>query len=130
MLMVSARECADIEEFMILKVLLWVLAWLRRTWCTCLLDGHAAPVLVCSAVGTKCSANYGMLGPDCHEDSLVLVTCACRGGYKVVGQNGGVKWPNGRHGLCGDTAGGPQQFMRPGSVGGKWVTANLSPDAN
>jgi hypothetical protein len=42
-----------------------------------------------------------------------------RGGYKVVGQNGGVKWPNGRHGLCGDQAGGAQPFMKPGPVRGE-----------
>lgn len=38
------------------------------------------------------------------------------GGYKVVGQNGALKWPNGKHGLCGDPAAGPQPFMKPGPV--------------
>lgn len=50
---------------------------------------------------------------------LYLLSCCLRGGYKVVGQNGGVKWPNGKHGLCGDPAGGPQPFMKPGPVQGE-----------
>lgn len=59
-------------------------------------------------------------------DALCLPACLRRGGYRVVGQNGAVKWPNGKHGLCGDQAGGPQPFMKPGPVGGARAAALLA----
>lgn len=38
------------------------------------------------------------------------------GGYKVVGQNGGVKWPNGKHPLCGDRPEDNGRFSKPGRI--------------
>eukprot|EP00775_Hariotina_reticulata_P004173 gene4173-4421_t len=39
------------------------------------------------------------------------------GGYKIVGANGGVKWPYGQHGLCGDSAyTNETKWMKQGEV--------------
>ncbi|WIA14984.1 hypothetical protein OEZ85_001692 [Tetradesmus obliquus] len=42
---------------------------------------------------------------------------ASAGGYKVVGANGAVKWPYGKHSICGDDANkSDQPFMKPGPI--------------
>jgi hypothetical protein len=41
-------------------------------------------------------------------------------GYKVVGANGAVKWPYGKHSICGDDANkSDQPFMKPGPIVGE-----------
>jgi hypothetical protein len=38
----------------------------------------------------------------------------------VVGANGAVKWPNGKHSICGDDAHKRDQpFMKPGPIAGE-----------
>jgi hypothetical protein len=60
-----------------------------------------------------------VLGPVHSRAQLLLPLLPRSGGYKTVSNNGALKWPDGKRGLCGDTPGGRQQFAQPGQVVGE-----------